>query len=152
VGDYSRRNGRVRKAVLLVLIVVVALSVLAMVGCGGGGTDEAAVTTVQGNLAKIDAAIADLTAQGTAGTLTVAGIKAARDSLKPEVESVIENGKNIEGADTEAVQKAWTDLDAAVTALPDTATLMDAAGVLLTKVAPLTAALDQIRSVATTTT
>ncbi len=141
-----------RKVVLFVLIVVVALSAFAVVGCGGGGTDTAAVAAVQASLGKIDAAIKDMTAKGTAGTLTVADIKATRDALKTDVQSVIDNGKKIEGADTDGVQKAWTDLDAAVTALPDTATLMDAAGVLMTKVSPLTAALDKIRALVTATT
>ena len=93
-----------------------------------------------------------MTAKGTAGTLTVADIKATRDALKTDVQSVIDNGKKIEGADTDSVQKAWTDLDASVTALPDTATLMDAAGVLMTQVSPLTAALDNIRVLVTATT
>jgi hypothetical protein len=138
--------------VLLVLIVVVALSAVAVVGCGGGGTDTAAVAAVQASLGKIDTAIKDMTAKGTAGTLTVADIKTTRDALKADVQSVIDNGKKIKGADTDSVQKAWTDLDAAVTALPDTATLMDAAGVLMTKVSPLTAALDKIRALVTVTT
>jgi hypothetical protein len=142
----------VRKAVLFVLIVVVALSAFAVVGCGGGGTDTAAVAAVQASLGKIDTAIKDLTAKGTAGTLTVADIKTTRDALKTDVQSVIDNGKKIKGADTDTVQKAWTDLDAAVTALPETATLMDAAGVLMTKVSPLTAALDKIRALVTATT
>lgn len=141
-----------RKAVLLIMIVVVALSALGVAGCGGGGTDTAAIEAVQASFAKIDAAIADLTAKGTALTLTVADIKSARDALAPEVQSVIDNGKKIEGADVAAVQTAWDDLDAAVTALPDGATLMEAAGVLMTKVSPLTAALDQIRTLITPTT
>jgi hypothetical protein len=141
----------VRKLVLLGLVVVLALSALAVAGCGGGGTDATAVAAVQGNLTKINAAIADLTAKGTSGSLTVADIKAARDSLKPEVQSVIDNGKKIKGADVNAVQKAWTDLDSAVTALPATATLADAAGVLMMKVTPLTAALTAIANLVTTT-
>ena len=51
-----------------------------------------------------------------------------------------------------ATEKAWTDLDGAVTALPDSATLMDAAGVLMTKVGPLTAGLAQIKALVTPTT
>ena len=141
-----------RKVVLLGLVVVLALAALAVAGCGGSSTDATAVAAVQASLGKIDTAIADLTAKGTAGTLTVADIKVVRDSLKPEVQSVIDNGKKIKGADTAAVDKAWTDLDAAVTALPDTATLMDAAGVLMTKVTPLTTALKAIGALATPST
>ena len=68
------------------------------------------------------------------------------------MQSVIDAGKNIKGADVSKIQKAWTDLDSAVTALPDSATLMDAAGVLLTKVTPLTAALDELRALVTPST
>lgn len=141
-----------RKAVLLGLIVVLAIAAVAVAGCGGGGTDADAAAAVQASLVKINAAIADMTAKGTAGTLTVADIKASRDSLKPEVQSVIDNGKKIEGADVDAVQKAWTDLDTAVTALPESATLMEAAGILMTKVTPLTTALSAVAAKVTPTT
>lgn len=135
-----------RKAVLLVLVAVLALTALAVAGCGGGGTDQAAVTTVQGNLAKIDTAIKDMTAKGVAGTLTVADIKSARDTLKPEVQSVIDNGTKIEGADTGAVQKAWTELDTAVNGLSDSATLQEAGAILLSKVTPLQTALTAVKT------
>ena len=138
-----------RKVVLLGLVVVLALAALAVAGCGGSSTDATAVAAVQASLGKIDTAIADLTAKGTAGTLTVADIKVVRDSLKPEVQSVIDNGKKIKGADTSAVQKAWTDLDTAVTGLSDSATLQEAGALLFSKVAPLTAALDSIGKLVT---
>jgi hypothetical protein len=143
-----------RKAVLFCLVVVLALSALAVTACGGGSgtSEESAKAAVQADLSKIDAAVADLTQKGTSGALTVAGIKAARDSLKPHIEDVITQAKNIKGADVAAVQKAWQDLDAAITALPDSATLMDAAGVLLTKVTPLTNALAQIKALVTPST
>ena len=141
-----------RKAVLLGLVVVLALAALGVAGCGGSSTDATAVAAVQASLAKIDAAVKDMTAKGTAGTLTVAEIKTTRDTLKPDVQSIIDNGKKIKGADTAAVQKAWTDLDTAVTGLPDTGTLADAAPVLLTKIGPLTAALSAIGALVTPTT
>jgi hypothetical protein len=145
---------KVKKVVLLGLVVVLALAAVAVAGCGGSSSasDADAKAAVQAGLTKIDAAIADLTAKGTSGALTVAGIKSTRDSLKTDVLSVIANAKKIKGADVSGAEKAWTDLDSAVTALPDSATLMDAAAVLLTKVAPLTAALDQIRALVTPTT
>jgi hypothetical protein len=144
---------RGRRIVLLGLVVVLALAALAMAGCGGSGSSDAdAKAAAQASLAKIDTAIADLTAKGTSGALTVAGIKATRDSLKADVQTVIDSAKKIKGADVAAAEKAWTDLDTAVTALPDSASLMDAAGVLLTKVGPLTAALAQIKALVTPTT
>ena len=144
---------RGRRIVLLGLVVVLALAALTVAGCGGSSSSDAdAKAAAQASLAKIDAAIADMTAKGTSGALTVAGIKATRDSLKGDVQTVIDSAKKIKGADVSAAEKAWADLDAAVTALPDSATLMDAAGVLLTKVGPLTAALAQIKTLVTPAT
>jgi hypothetical protein len=145
---------RARKAVLLGLVVVLALGALAVAGCGGGtsSSDASAVAAVQASLTKIDAAVADLTTKGTSGALTVAGIKAARDSLKTDVQTVIDQGKKIKGADVSKIQTAWNDLNAAVTALPDSATLMDAAAVLLTKVSPLTSALAELKALITPST
>lgn len=142
-----------RKAVLLGLVVVLALGALGVAGCGGGGTSDAdAKAAVLAGLAKIDAAIADMTAKGTSGSLTVTDIKATRDALKADVQSVIDNAKKIKNADVSKVQTAWTDLNNAVTALPDNATLVEAAGVLLTKVAPLTSALAELKALVTPTT
>ena len=105
------------------------------------------------SLAKIDTAIADLTAKGTSGALTVAGIKATRDSLKADVQTVIDNGQEDQRARTcPRPRRPGPISTAAVTALPDSATLMDAAGVLMTKVGPLTAGLAQIKALVTPTT
>ena len=140
-----------RKAVLLVLVIALALATVAVAGCGGASTDPAAVSAVQASLVKINAAVADMTAKGTSGQLTTADIKAARDTLKPEVQSVIDNGKKIKGADTAAVQKAWTDLDTAISGLSDSATLPEIGGILLSKVTPLTTALAAIGKLVTPT-
>jgi hypothetical protein len=143
-----------RKAVLLILVVVLALAALALAACGGSASasDASAKAAVQADLGKINAAVADLTQKGTSGSLTVAGIKQARDSLRANVEDLIAQAKNIKGADVSKVQQAWQDLDAAVTALPDSATLMDAAAVLMTKVTPLTTAIAEIQALVTPTT
>lgn len=144
---------RARKAVFFGLVVVLALGTVALVGCGGGDdSDVAAKAAVVASLAKIDTAIADMTTKGTNGSLTVADIKATRDSLKTDVQTVIDSAKKIKGADVSAAEKAWTELDAAVTALPETATLMDAAGVLMTKVGPLVAGLAKIKALVTPST
>jgi hypothetical protein len=138
--------------VLLGLIVVLVMGGLAVAGCGGGGgSDEQAKAAVQGSLAKIDATVQDMTAKGVSGALTVAEIKAARDAMKPEISTIVENGKNIEGVDVGKVESAWSDLDKAVTELPDSATLAEAGAVLLTKVQPLTAALGEVKAVVTPT-
>jgi hypothetical protein len=144
---------RVRSLVLFGLIVALALGAFAVTGCGGGGEDEAAAkAAVAAGLAKIDTVVADLTQKGTSGALDVAGIKAARDSMKAEFESVLANAKKIKGADVSKAEQAWTDLNAAITALPDSATLMDAAGVLMTKVPALTSALADLKALVTPAT
>jgi hypothetical protein len=137
-----------RRVALLGLIIILALAAVSVAACGGGSSAnaESAKAAVQADLGKIDSGIADLTQKGTSGSLTVADIKAARDSLKTQVEDVITQAKSIKGADVSSIQKAWTDLDSAVTALPASATLMDAAAVLMTKVTPLTTALEQLRA------
>jgi hypothetical protein len=141
---------RVRSLVVFGLIVALALGALALTGCGGSGGDEtAAKAAVVAGLAKIDTTIADLTQKGTSGSLTVADIKATRDSMKGELVTLFANAKKIKGADVSKAEAAWNDLDAAVTSLPDTATLMDAAGVLMTKVPALTSALADIQALVT---
>jgi hypothetical protein len=143
---------RARSLVIVGLIVALVLGALALTGCGGGGGDEeAAKAAVVAGLAKIDTVVADLTQKGTSGALTVADIKAARDSMKAEFQSILDNAKKIKGADVSKAETAWTDLDAAITALPDNATLMDAAGVLMTKVPGLTSALADLKALVTPT-
>ncbi len=61
---------------------------------------------------------------------TVPEIKAARDEVGPVWEEVVTAAEKVEGADVEAVKKAWADLDAAVSAVPDDANIVEAAGVL----------------------
>lgn len=139
------------KAVLPVVFVVLLLGATVVGGCGGGGggDEEAAKAAIAASLVKIEAAVADLTAKGTSGALTVAEIKATREALKPEVESVIESATQVKGLDASKIEQAWKDLDTAVTELPDTATLMEAAGVLMTKVTPLMSALADIKTAIT---
>jgi hypothetical protein len=135
------------KAVLPVLLVVVLLGAV-LAGCGG--SDEKAKADLAAAITPIEAAIADLTAKGTSGALDVAGIKAARDEMKSKWQAVIDAAKKVKGADVKAAEQAWNDLDAAVTALPDTATLMDAAGVLMTKVPAFTKVLSDLKALTVT--
>ncbi len=133
-----------KRLLLLGLAVLLALGVTAAVGCGG--SDEQAKADLAAAIAPIEAAIADLTAKGTSGSLDVAGIKAARDAMKDKWQAVIDAAKKVKGADVKAAEQAWNDLDAAVTALPDTATLMDAAGVLMSKVPAFTKVLSDLKA------
>lgn len=125
---------RDRKALLVGLAIVLALTVVGMAACGGGTSKEAkaAMTTA---LEKINTDIAGMTTALTSGG-TVADLKAFKDGAAADWQAVVTAAKDVEGADAVAAEKAWTDLDTAITALPDDADLLTAYGQIQ---APVTA-------------
>lgn len=125
---------RVRKALVLGLALVLALTIVAMVGCGG--SDEEAKEALRTALAKIETQVTDLTKTFTAGG-TVADVKAAKDNLAPDWEAVVTAAKGVKGADVPAAEKAWTDVATAIDAVPDSATLIEAATSILAPVQAL---------------
>ena len=52
-------------------------------------------------------------------------------------QAVVTAAEKVKGADVEAAKKAWTDLDTAVSAVPDSATLIEAAAQIMTPVQSL---------------
>jgi hypothetical protein len=118
----------VKKALLLGLVIVLALTTLAVVGCGGGGSDAKAQLSTA--LDKVEADIAGLTTRFTAGG-TVPELKKAKDEMKPDWQAVVDAAKKVKGADAAAAEKAWADVDAAVSGLADNATLIQAAGTIM---------------------
>jgi hypothetical protein len=124
---------RGKKAFLVGLAIVLALTVVGMAACGGGTSKEAKAalkTAVEINL--------DMNAMQTAlmSGGTVADLKAFKDGAASDWQAVVTAAKNVEGADAVAAEKAWTDLDTAITALPDDADLLTAYGQIQ---APVTA-------------
>ena len=115
------------KVLRVVLLGVVLLLSLAMV-VAACGSDEDATAELTAALDKIEQAVSGFQEMGL--NSTVPEIKAARDEVAPVWDEVVAAAEKVEGADVEAVKKAWTDLDAAVSAVPDDANIIEAAGVL----------------------
>ena len=122
-----------RKIVLVGLAVVLVVMTLAVAGCGG---DSAAKATLSAALTKVGADIASLTTQFTAGG-TGKDLKAALAKFGPDWDAVVAAAKNVKGADADAAQKAWSDLQTAVQKVPDDATVLQAFGTIQTPLAAL---------------
>jgi hypothetical protein len=125
---------RGKKAFLVGLAIVLALTVVGMAACGGG-TSKEAKAALKTAVEKINL---DMNAMQTAlmSGGTVADLKAFKDGAASDWQAVVTAAKNVEGADAVAAEKAWTDLDTAITALPDDADLLTAYGQIQ---APVTA-------------
>ena len=141
---------RVRKVVLVGVAVMLLLSVLAMVGCGGG-TSAADKATLSKALDKIDADIAVLTTQFTAGG-TAADLKKAVGAVKPDWQAVIDAAQKVKGADVAAAQKAWTDVDTAISGLSDSTPIVQAAGAILGPIGALQKVESDLRKLAPAST
>jgi hypothetical protein len=115
------------KAFRMVMLGVVLLVSLTLV-VAACGSDEDATAELTAALDKIEQAVSGFQEMGL--NSTVPEIKAARDEVAPVWDEVVAAAEKVEGADVEAVKKAWTDLDAAVSAVPDDANIIEAAGVL----------------------
>lgn len=125
---------RGKKALLVGLAIVLALTVVGMAACGGGTSKEAKAALTNA-LEKINADITAMTTALMSGG-TVADLKAFKDGAAPDWQAVVTAAKDVEGADAAAAEKAWTELDTAITALPDDADLLTAYGQIQ---APVTA-------------
>jgi hypothetical protein len=112
------------RVVMLGVILVLSLA-LVVAACG---SDEDAKAELSAALDKIEQSVSGFQEMGL--NSTVPEIKAARDEVAPVWDEVVAAAEKMEGADVEAVKKAWEDLDAAVTAVPDDASIIEAAGVL----------------------
>jgi hypothetical protein len=126
----------VKKLVLVGLAVVFALSSLFMVACGGN--DEAAKTAMQTALIKINADIASLTSQMMSGG-TAADVKAAKSTIAPDWQAVVDAAKNLKGADAAKAQQIWDEVAAAIDTVPENADLTTLAGAVMGPVTALTA-------------
>lgn len=131
---------RARKTLLLGLVIALALTSLAVAGCGSDDEAKAALRTA---LNTVDVAVDQFTA--SALTSTVPQLKTAKDALAPQWQAVVEAAKKIEGADVPAAEKAWSDLSAAVDAMPDDASLTEAGASLLPVAQVLLGEKDKLR-------
>lgn len=118
-------------------LLVVGLAVLFVVGAvfavACGGNDAAAKTKMQQALTVVEADIAQLTAtfaSGAVGTNGGVQLKAALTAVQPHWQAVIDACDGVKGADKAKAQQVWTDVQTAVTALPDNANLTQMATLL----------------------
>lgn len=125
---------RGKKALILGLAVVLMVSVLVVVGCGG--SDKEAKEALRTALDKINTQVAELTKTFTSGG-TVADVKAAKEKLAPDWQAVVAAAKNVKGADVAKAEKAWTDVATAIDGLPNDVPLMQAAASIMAPVQSL---------------
>lgn len=125
---------RARKLLLLGLVIVLALGTFVVAGCGGD--DEEAKAALRTALDTVETKVEGLQTAFTQGG-TVPELKAAKDDLAADWQTVVSAAEKVEGADVEAAKQAWTELDAAVDGLSDSATLIEAATVIMTPVQSL---------------
>ena len=118
-----------RRRNALVVGLLVALIVTGLVIAGCGGSDDEAKANLSAALDKIETSLAAFQQMGADST--VDDILAARDAVKPDWEAVVTAAKEVKGADAAAAEKAWTDVEAAFGKIPQGASLMEAAAVIM---------------------
>jgi hypothetical protein len=133
---------RVRNAWLVGLVIALVMTALVVVACGGSGEDDKAALSAA--LDKVETSIAGFQKMGADST--VADIIAARDAVGPDWAEVVAAAKNVEGADPAAAEKAWTDVNTAVDSIPEGASLLQAAALIMGPVQTLLKAESDLRT------
>ena len=125
---------RLRNALFLGLIIVMALAMTVAVGCGG--SDEEAKAELSAALDTAEASMAGFTSSIGADS-SVDDITAALESFQPEWEAVVAAAGNVEGADAAAAEQAWTDVTTAIDSIPEGASILEAAALIMGPVTAL---------------
>lgn len=126
-----------RKLLLVGLAALVVLGSLFVAACGGGD-EQASKDALRSALDVIDTDIDEMTATMTSGGGDAADVKAAKESIAPHWQAVVDACEGVEGADASKAQGLWDDVAAAIDSLPDDADLMTLASVVLGPVTALT--------------
>ncbi len=126
---------RLRSGLLLGLAVVLAVSMFVVVGCGG--SDEDAKANLSAALDKVEASIAKFQSSMGANS-SVDDVKNALNTVKPDWAAAVAAAKDVEGADVAAAEKAWADVETAISSIPEGASILEAAALIM---APVTALL-----------
>ena len=137
----------VKKAVFVGLAIVLVVMAFAVVACGG---NEEAKTALRTALDKVDADIAQLTTQFTAGG-TVADVKAAKAQFEGDWTAVVTAAEGVEGADVQAAKDAWTTAAAAIDAMDESQPLMQEGLKIMTQITGLTKQAAELRKLVGTT-
>jgi len=134
---------RLRSGLLLGLAVVLAVSMFAVVGCGG--SDEDAKANLSAALDKVETSIAEF--QSSMGaTSTVDDVKNALSTVKPDWEAVVAAAQDVEGADVAAAEEAWADVETAISSIPEGASILEAAALIMTPVTALLKVEQELRA------
>lgn len=118
---------RLRSGLLLGVVVILALSMFVVVGCGG--SEEEAKAELSAALDELETSIAGFQQMGADST--VDDIIAARDAVKEDWAAVVEAGKKVDEATTSEAEQAWAEADAAVDSIPKDASIVEAATIIL---------------------
>jgi hypothetical protein len=105
------------KLLVIGLVLVLALSCVAIVACGGKD-DAAAKTELRNALDKVQVDIDELTTAVMTGA-TVADVKASVATFQPDWDAVVAACGDVEGADAAQAQTIWDDLVNGLNAVPD---------------------------------
>jgi hypothetical protein len=130
-----------KKALFVGLAIVLVVMAFAVVACGG---NEEAKTALRTALDKVDADIAQLTTQFTAGG-TVADVKAAKAQFEGDWTAVVTAAEGVKGADVQAAKDAWTTAAAAIDAMDESQPLMQEGLKIMTQIQGLTKQAAELR-------
>jgi len=129
---------RVFESILCVALIAVLVAAAGTAIAGCGGSDEQAKADLNTALVEFETAVAAL--QQLSATSTVADLKKGNEDLKAPYEKVVAAAKKVSGADVATFETAWNDVQAAVAAIPDDASIVTAGLQLMPKIQPLTQA------------
>lgn len=130
-----------KKLVLIGLALIFVLGSLFMVACGGD--TPAAKEAMKAALTKINADIAGLTEQMVAGG-NAADVKAAKGTIQPDWQAVVDACKNVKGADAAKAQQLWDAVSTAIDGVPAAADLTTLAGAVMGPVTELKGYADEL--------
>ncbi len=116
---------RGKKALLGLLVLVLALTVVSVVACGGGDNGTTASTVdpkvaMQQALDPVEAYMSDLMGSVTSGQAKGADLKAAVQTAQPQWQAIVDACAGV-GADAAKAQQVWDALTAAINGLADDA-------------------------------
>lgn len=117
------------KARYMWIVALVVVLSLGLVAAACGDDQKEAKAALSAALDKVEASVTTLQQMGA--ETTVPDIKAALKGVAPVWQEVVTAAKAVEGADIAAAEKAWTDVDAAVSGLADDANIMTAAATVM---------------------
>jgi hypothetical protein len=136
---------RLSKTLVLGLAIVLALTTLVVVGCGGG--DEEAKAALLAALDKVETEVNAMQTAFTAGG-TVPELKAAKDQVGADWQAVVTAAEGVKGADVAKATAAWATVDEAITSIPDDATLLQAGPALIAPVTAMMTVASELRDLA----